>query len=68
VSTWRTPSGPWPTHAALALRTAGAQRVSVLVVARWLNPDFGDTGDFIGEHLRRDYDPGICPWTGGTCP
>jgi hypothetical protein len=54
--------------AALALRTAGAQRVSVLVVARWLNPDFGDTGDFIGEHLRRDYDPGICPWTGGTCP
>jgi hypothetical protein len=54
--------------ASLALRTAGADHVSALVVARWLKPEFGSTAQFVGEQADRDYDPLICPWTGGTCP
>jgi predicted amidophosphoribosyltransferase len=54
--------------AALALRKAGAAHVSALVVARWIKEDFGDNAKFLSEISRRDYDPGICPWTGGTCP
>jgi predicted amidophosphoribosyltransferase len=54
--------------AALALRKAGAAHVSALVVARWIKEDFGDNAKFLSEVSRRDYDPGICPWTGGTCP
>ena len=23
---------------------------------------------FLNEISRRDYDPGICPWTGNDCP
>jgi hypothetical protein len=54
--------------AAAALRKAGALRVSVLVVARWIKDDFGDNAKFISELSSHDYDPGICPWTGGSCP
>ncbi|HUY51869.1 MAG TPA: hypothetical protein VMV92_40245 [Streptosporangiaceae bacterium] len=54
--------------AVLALRKAGALRVSVLVVARWIKDDFGDNAKFLRELSGRDYDPGICPWTGGGCP
>jgi len=54
--------------AVLALRTAGAAFVSVLVVARYLKEGFGDNARFIRERLTRDYDPQICPWTGGACP
>lgn len=54
--------------AALALRRAGAAAVSVMVLARWLNPGYGMTGEFIKTRLQRDYDPDICPVTGGTCP
>lgn len=54
--------------AALALRKAGAAHVSALVVARWFKEDFGDNAKFLSEISRRDYDPGICPWTGSTCP
>lgn len=54
--------------AVLALRKAGAARVSVLVVARWLKEDYGGNKGFIAELANRDYDPRICPWTGGACP
>lgn len=53
---------------ALALRGAGAEHVSILVVARWLNPSFGGTGAFIRDRLVRDFDPIQCPWTAGACP
>jgi predicted amidophosphoribosyltransferase len=54
--------------AALALRAAGAGKVSVLVVARWIKEDFGHNADFLRKLSGRDYDPAICPWTGGSCP
>jgi hypothetical protein len=52
--------------AALALRRAGAARVSVLVVARWINPAFGGNQQFLRG--LPDYDPDICPWTAQGCP
>jgi hypothetical protein len=54
--------------AAAALKKAGALRVSVLVVARWIKDDFGDNAKFLSALSGHDYDPGICPWTGGSCP
>jgi len=54
--------------AVLALRAAGAARVSVLVAARWINADFGGNAAFIRGLADRDYDPAICPWTGSGCP
>jgi adenine/guanine phosphoribosyltransferase-like PRPP-binding protein len=64
--TWAT--GGHAQSAVLALRKAGAAQVSVLVVARWLKEDYGDNKRFIAELANRDYDPSICPWTGGQCP
>jgi hypothetical protein len=54
--------------AALAIRAAGAARISVLVAARWINEDFGGNAAFLRGLSGRDYDPAICPWTGGACP
>ncbi|WP_433180241.1 hypothetical protein [Actinoallomurus sp. CA-150999] len=54
--------------AALALRRAGAARVSVLVVARWINEGFADNRKFLVDLADRDFDPLFCPWTGETCP
>lgn len=64
--TWTTGSNAQ--SAALTLRAAGAERVSVMVVGRWLSVRYGNTGRFISEHLENDFDPGICPVTGGNCP
>lgn len=64
--TWTTGSNAQ--SAALALREAGAQHVSIIVVGRWLSQNYGNNADFIRTRLRRDYDPGICPVTGGDCP
>jgi phosphoribosylpyrophosphate synthetase len=64
--TWTT--GSRTQSAALALRAAGAGHVSVLVVGRWLSAGFGGNAEFIKTRLRRDYDPGLCPVTGGACP
>jgi predicted amidophosphoribosyltransferase len=52
--------------AALSLRKAGARRISTMVAARWIKRDFGDNAEFLDG--LPDYDPDICPWTGGTCP
>ena len=54
--------------AAVALRRAGAAAVSVMVVGRWLKPDHPRTAHFIDTRLQRDYDPDLCPVTGGQCP
>jgi hypothetical protein len=64
--TWVT--GGHAQSAALALRNAGAAKVSILVVARWIKEDFGDNKKFINELGSHDYDPRIRPWTSGTCP
>jgi hypothetical protein len=54
--------------AVLALRAAGAARVSVLVAARWINEEYGGNAAFIRGLADRAYDPAICPWTGSDCP
>ena len=54
--------------AVLALRTAGAAYVSVLILGRWLKPSFASNAVFIRERLTADFDPMICPWTGASCP
>jgi len=54
--------------AALAVRRAGAAAVSIMVVGRWLNPEQPITAKFVATRLQRDYDPDICPVTGGGCP
>jgi orotate phosphoribosyltransferase len=64
--TWA--SGGHAQSAVLALRAAGAGRVSVLVVARWLSREHRGTAEFLKELEHTDYDPVICPWTGGDCP
>lgn len=64
--TWAT--GGHVQSAVLALRRAGAVRVSVLVVARWINQDYGGNKSFIAELADRDYNPSTCPWTGAGCP
>jgi hypothetical protein len=64
--TWA--SGGHAQSAVLALRAAGASRVSVLVVARWLKEDYGENKQFIADLANCDYNPLICPWTGTDCP
>jgi hypothetical protein len=54
--------------AALTLHQAGARRVSLLVVARWIKEDFAGNAGFLRGLSGSDYDPAICPWTGGDCP
>lgn len=64
--TWAT--GSRAQSAALALRDAGAEHVSVMVLGRWLSQTYGNNAEFIRTRLRRDYNPRICPVTGGDCP
>ena len=53
---------------ASALKLAGARDVSVLTVARILDPQWTPNAEFIKARLGRVFDPAICPWTGGDCP
>jgi hypothetical protein len=64
--TWTT--GSRAQSAALTLRRAGAQRISVLVVGRWLDPTFAGNPAFLTAICHRDYDPHRCPVTGDRCP
>ncbi|MBV9512895.1 MAG: amidophosphoribosyltransferase [Mycobacteriaceae bacterium] len=64
--TWT--SGANARSAALAVRRAGARRVSVLVIGRWLVPRYGRNSQFIRDWLRDPYDPHVCPVTGADCP
>lgn len=63
--TWT--SGASAHSAALTLRRAGAQRVSVMVIGRWLAAGHASTARFV-EGLQNPYDPRVCPVTGGVCP
>lgn len=54
--------------AVLALRRAGAVNVSVLVAARWVKENYGENAKFLRDIAEIDYDPEVCPWTGGNCP
>lgn len=66
--TWT--GGGHATSAALAVRAAGATRVSVLVLARWLANGWEQTTPLWAkqELTHPDFNPGICPWTQGPCP
>ena len=64
--TWTT--GSRAQSAVGALKLAGAEVVSVYTVARWLDPAYGPTKAFMPRLARPDYDPSLCPWTGGVCP
>lgn len=66
--TWA--SGGHAQSAALALRAAGADRVSLLALARWLTPEWGaTTAAWMNNTLSGvDYDPNICPWTQAAWP
>ena len=57
--TWT--SGGNAQSAALTLRNAGAASVTIVALARWLNPDEQPTGEFVSSRLTEDYDPFACP-------
>ena len=54
--TWA--SGGHGQSAALTMRHAGAARVSLMVVARWINRGYGANDHFIRAHLTATFDPG----------
>lgn len=53
---------------ALALRDTGASAVSGLVLARWLSVEWPATANYLRSTPHRDFDPRMCPVTGGRCP
>lgn len=65
-------SGGNAQSAALALRDAGANKVTVLVIARWIERGRGGPTVAALERAHLDgieaYDPLNCPVTGGACP
>jgi hypothetical protein len=63
--TWA--SGSHAQSMALSARAAGAERISVLIVARWIKPEFAENRRFITEHLNKLYDPRVCPWDTSAC-
>lgn len=51
--------------AATALKTAGAEQVSAMVIARLLNDSWEPTRAFLAKGgLRSPFDPNACPWQG----
>lgn len=60
-------SGDKSQSAALALKAAGAARVTIFSAARWLRCDWPDHRQLI-DSLDQPYDPRCCPVTGGVCP
>lgn len=64
--TWT--SGGHVQSANLALRRSGASVVSILTGARYLRENYGENANFVKTRLNQDYNPLLCPWTGGQCP
>lgn len=64
--TWTT--GSRTQSAAILLREHGAAHVTVMTVARWIEPTWGINPTFIRTRLTTDFDPGRCPVTGTSCP
>lgn len=60
-------SGDKAQSATLALKAAGAMRVTILCVTRWLRYDWLDHRELI-ETLTEPYDAARCPVTGSFCP
>lgn len=63
--TWA--SGAHAQSMALAARAAGADRISVLIVARWIKPTFAENKRFITENLTKLFNPRLCPWNSSGC-
>lgn len=63
--TWT--SGGNAQSAALTLRRAGAASVTILALARWLNPGDPLVDDFIATRLIEDYCPLPCPVGNPDC-
>ena len=65
--TWT--SGGEAQSVAVGLKRAGAYEVSILTLARWLHPQtWPTTREWLDAHPKRDFVPGICPYTAGDCP
>jgi hypothetical protein len=64
--TWT--SGGHAQSAALAVKFAGASKVSILSLARYFRESYGDNEKFASEYLTQDYDPRRCPWRPEGCP
>lgn len=62
--TWAT--GSHVESVASALKSAGVKRVTTLVVARWLDPNWAETKKVISG-LSKGFDPDVCPFTGVHC-
>lgn len=62
--TWVT--GGHMQSASAALKRAGVQIVTGLAVARWLDPVWANTKQFVAG-LPQDFDPAICPFGGRRC-
>lgn len=61
-------SGAHAQSVAAMLRSAGAERVSILTIARILDPSWQPNAQFIRERIQGSFDPRTCPWTGADCP
>jgi hypothetical protein len=59
-------SGSNVQSAALAVRAAGATRITVLAIGRWCRTDWQPCRDLLS--LTSPYDAALCPITGGSCP
>lgn len=53
---------------ALTARAVGAGTVTIVALARWLDPGWPATAAYLESHPRRDFNPSICPVTGSDCP
>jgi hypothetical protein len=63
--TWA--SGGHVRSAVLALRHAGAAKVSVLVAARWIKENIRGNEQFLSRIAGQDFDTRTCPWTSVNC-
>lgn len=52
---------------AVSLKDAGARRVSALILARWLDPEWAATAAFLEDRPHQDFDPAVCPLSGAPC-
>lgn len=53
--------------AAAALKLSGAQAVTSLALARWLEPGRGGTDAFLNSIMKTEFNPDLCPFTGAPC-
>jgi hypothetical protein len=61
-------SGGHAQSVAAALKKAGAAKVSILAIARWLDMDDPRTRRIYHDALDpRPYDPTVCPWLHEPC-